>query len=138
MTVDLVEMDELASKGEAALAHFGVLGMKWGVRRSASELATRKADLVSKRGKANVKSTTALSKQSKIQTKTMERLATGKKVTGRQRRKLRKANRRTVRSLRKVRKYERKIRRTDTKIKKMEQQTIDAGKRAAEAVLDGD
>lgn len=131
------DLEDLADRGEAALAHFGVKGMKWGVRNSPESLAAKRATLQEKKVGASSRTTAALTKQTKAQTKTIGKLSKGKDISYLQRRRMKKAGKEAVRALRSEKKLNRKIKRLDTKISRMDKKWTERGKNAVHEILDG-
>lgn len=134
-------------EGDEFLMHFGVKGMKWGVRkrRSVSELTTatgklkeKQGVLKTKRSAAVTKRDTAIRKESAVQKKTLMRLAKGKKVGFIRRHKIRSVSRKTVRSIRQTNRIDRQLKRTESKISKLEKATVEAGRLAAEEMMRDD
>ena len=120
-----------------ALEHYGVPGMKWGVRRSPEQLRARRTVVESKRKKAvkkAVKTTAAVDRANVRQNQAMVRMV--KKNRRRDRKLAAKRLNQTNRAIRRDEKVDRYIKRLDKKITKLDRKIIDAGEREALRMLE--
>lgn len=115
------------------LCHYGVLGMKWGVRRNSAKAyvkSSRKADkLRKKQTKLNVKA-------AKLQKKALEKevKATNEKQYQKARKKQFKANKLNLKAAKKQKKHDKWVKRMekefrDVKVSEIPKEAIDEGRR---------
>lgn len=132
----MTDMDYIPPSFDYYLEHHGVKGMKWGVRRSQSQLQAARLKSTTRREKLSTKQKITGEKRRVAEDRQMQSLA---KTVSKNKRKNRKHLARDLevanKAIAKDEKLLKKLRQTDKKINRLDKKIVKAGEREVKRIL---